>query len=698
MKFITYKIGSILVLLFLVYNSSAEAGVREYTLLISYKSVDFTGKKVKAMTINGSIPGPTLRFQEGDFARIQVKNDMDVETSVHWHGILLPNRQDGVPYLTTPPINPGTTHTFEFPIIHSGTYWYHSHTGLQEQRGVYGSIVIEPGQKRIHADREYVVVLSDWTDENPDEVMRTLKRGSEYYSIKKGSVQSLLGAAKNNALSDVFQRSLMRMPPMDISDVAYDYFLTNGTPEIELSAQPGETIRLRIINASASTYFYFQFAGGPMEVVSADGMNVSPVHLNRILIAVAETYDVLVSNPSEGTFEFRATAQDGSGHTSAWIGSGKRFMAPDVAKPNLYKMHSDDMTMNHGMTQMKDDDTIHTAMEHSSGAKDTKEHTMKMSMMTERPLAHYDSLRSLQPTKLSKDRPTREIELTLTGNMERYVWSMNNKTLREADNIRIKRGENVRFILINKTMMHHPMHLHGHFFRVVDKQGDFAPLKHTVDVPPMGRTVIEFAANEEKDWFFHCHILYHLKAGMARIVHYDESEMDRDIADIRKKLFKDHWFVWAEGSFLSQMTNGLAVATSTRSTLRGAWEVGWGQIDDTEHDIELTYDYHFSRFMSAFGGANLTDDSDEGIFGVRYLLPLNLESTVWVDTDGNFRFSLDKEILLTDRLSLFGEVEYDTDTRWEGIVGTGWTVNKMFSIVVQWHSEFLWGAGFQIRL
>jgi FtsP/CotA-like multicopper oxidase with cupredoxin domain len=698
MKWINFICSIFLILISLVISSTAEAGVREYTLLIDYKTVDFTGKKVRAMSINGSIPGPTLRFQEGDLARIHVKNDMDVETSVHWHGILLPNRQDGVPYLTTPPILPGTTFTYEFPIKHSGTYWYHSHTGLQEQRGVYGSIVIDPGQKRIHADREYVVVLSDWTDENPDEVMRTLKRGSEYYSIKKGSVQSLLGAVRNNALSDVFRRSLMRMPPMDISDVAYDYFLTNGAPEIELSAQPGETIRLRIINASASTYFYFQYAGGPMEVVSADGPDVSPVHLNLILIAVAETYDVLVRIPSEGAFEFRATAQDGSGHTSAWFGSGERIMAPDVPKPNLYKMHSGDMAMDHGSMSMKDDAKKPNSMKNSMASMDKKAHSMEMGMMTERPSAPYDSLRSLKQTGLPTDRPTREIELTLTGNMERYVWSMDNKTLRESDSIRIQRNENVRFVLVNKTMMHHPMHLHGHFFRVVNKHGGYSPLKHTVDVPPLETRIIEFAADEKKDWFFHCHVLYHLKAGMARVVHYEGSEPDKDIAGMRNKLFKDHWFLWLDGSFLTQMTNGSAIATSTRNTLRADWEIGWGQVEDTEYDTELTYDYHLSRFLSAFGGANVTHDQTTGIFGVRYLIPLNLESTVWVDTDGDFRFSLDKEVQLTDRLSLFGEVEYDTDSKWEGMAGTGWAINKMFSIIVQWHSEFLWGAGLQIRM
>lgn len=308
--------GICFILVFLFVSNSSSAEVREYNLLIRYQNVNFTGRDVEAMTINGSIPGPILRFKKGDIARIHVRNEMDVETSIHWHGILLPNLQDGVPYLTTPPVLPGTTYTYEFPIKHSGTYWYHSHTGLQEQRGVFGSIVIEPGEPGIKTDLDYVVVLSDWTDEDPDEVLRTLKSGSEYYALKKGSMQSFTGALKADALPDILRRSLMRMPPMDISDVAYDRFLVNGKPSETFVARPGQNIRLRIINAAASTYFYLQFAGGTMRVVSADGVDVQPVDIGRFLIAVAETYDVIITVPENGAYEFRATAFPAAGASS----------------------------------------------------------------------------------------------------------------------------------------------------------------------------------------------------------------------------------------------------------------------------------------------------------------------------------------------------------------------------------------------
>jgi FtsP/CotA-like multicopper oxidase with cupredoxin domain len=665
-------------LLLILLSSHASADTWEYDLVIRYQNINITGRNVQAMTVNDAIPGPTLRFREGDFARIHVRNEMDVETSIHWHGILLPNLQDGVPYVTTPPIKPGTAFTYEFPIKHAGTYWYHSHTGLQEQRGVFGSIVIEPGTLSVLADIDHVVVLSDWTDEDPDEALRTLKSGSEYYSLKKGSIQSLAGAIKADALTDVLKRSWMRMPPMDISDIAYDHFLVNGKPSAALDARPGQTVRLRIINAAASTYFYLQFAGGHMKVISADGVDVEPVHMDRFLIAIAETYDVIITVPENGAYEFRATAQDGSGHTSLYIGKGTRIAAPDIPKPNLYKMHSGGHGESRGNTK---------GMGHGPGK-------MKMPI-NERPLTPYDNLRSPSSTALQKDLPVREVRLELTGDMERYVWSLNGKTLNEADMIRIKKGENVRFVLVNKTMMHHPMHLHGHFFRVVNKHGDYSPLKHTVDVPPLVTKIIEFYANEEKDWFFHCHLLYHMKAGMARIVHYEGTELDPEIASIRPNLFKEDWYVWANASLLTQMTEGQIVAADTRNTLRGTWEAGW----DEDYETVLTYERYFNRFFQAYAGGVLTDgeQDDRGIIGIHYLLPFMFESSSWIDTEGEVRLSLDKEIQLTDRLYVLGEFQYDTESKKEWAAGAGWTLGKHFSIVGLYHSEYKGGIGLYIR-
>jgi hypothetical protein len=465
---------------------------------------------------------------------------------------------------------------------------------------------------------------------------------------------------------------------MDISDIAYDRFLVNGKPIAEINASPGQTIRLRIINGSASTYFYIEFAGDSMRVVSADGVNIEPVHLQRFLIGVAETYDVIITVPEGGAHELRATAQDGSGFSSLFIGSGKHISAPDIPKPNLYKMHGG----GHGSP-----DGDMKGMPHS---KDKMQMTM-----SGRPMPPYENLRSSVTTGLKKDLPVREIRLELTGDMERYVWSINGKTLNESDVIRVRKGENVRFILVNKTMMHHPMHLHGHFFRVVNKHGDYAPLKHTVDVTPLGTQVIEFYANEEKDWFFHCHVLYHLKAGMANIVHYEGSTIDSDIAKIRPKLFREHWYSWANTSFLTQMTDGRIVAASTRNMLSASWEAGW----DEDYEAVLTYERYFNRFFQAFAGGVLTDgeQAHRGVIGIRYLLPFLFESSVWLDTEGEVRFSLDRKIHLSDRLYVFGELQYDTDSKEEWLAGAGWMLGKRFSLSGQYHSEYKGGIGLTIR-
>jgi CopA family copper-resistance protein len=616
----------------------ARGEIVEYDLTIARQEVDITGRQAWGMTINGGIPGPTLRFREGDIARIRVRNKMSVETSIHWHGLLVPPDMDGVPCVSFPPIKAGTTFTYEFPIRQSGTYWYHSHTSLQEQSGVYGSIVIEPtGKRGPKPDRDYILMLSDWTDEDPHEVNRMLKRGSEWFAIQKGSGQSILGAARLGMLGDYYKRELQRMPAMDISDVAYDRFLANGKPETTFSAGPGETVRLRIIDGSATTYFHLEFAGGPMTIVSADGQDVEPIEENRFLIGVAETYDVIVKVPAAGAYEFRATAHDGSGYASAWIGSGERHPAPDLPKPNLYSLmaHMRHLSlirifsfapagamgfpdseieagkfdrpgmmgmgsmgmastngMGHGLHPMKrmapggikteaDRDFARTGKKYDNAFRllaadvSSSKNLAVDGMDPSRPWPPYAKLRAVKPTAFPKDKPVREIRLTLDGDMERYVWFLNNKPLSESDSIRIRGGEIVRFIMINRTMMHHPMHLHGHFFRVINAQGDYSPLKHTVNVAPMSTTVIELYADEIGDWFFHCHLLYHMKAGMARVVHYEDFPLDPRLAAIRPNLYRDPWYFWGRADALSNMTEGFLMLSNTRNILSAEWEVGW---------------------------------------------------------------------------------------------------------------------------
>ena len=809
----------------------AGAAVVDYHLIISRQEVSPAGKPIQGMTVNGSIPGPTLRFRQGDVARIRVENRMPVETSIHWHGVLVPPGMDGVPEISFPAIQPGASFTYEFPIRQSGTYWYHSHSHLQEQRGVYGAMVIEPAHAHDHhpggARREAVVVLSDWTNQDPHAVLGALKRGSDWFALDKGSGQSILGAARLGMLGDYFSREWMRMPAMDIADVAYDAFLVNGRPQASLEARAGEVIRLRLVNGSASTYFHLQFAGGPLTIIAADGQEVEPVAQERLLMAVAETYDLLVTVPGAGAFELRASAHDGSGHASFWIGQGPRQAAPTLPRPNLYHAMSghglgqalaltpagtmglpDDavragrfdqpgmmmeMDSGHGQTHQPAQGPAHgghppvapagsgasgmsgdakppqtSVPDHGHGHSQTlapaalqmpghgqatapapepghgPDHggaatppaaradlagAVEPSVAyvrhfgrdfgwlsadvaasarlvrdggPERPWPPYAKLRAIRSTALKPGAPLREIRLTLDGDMERYVWLLNDKPLSERDDILVRRGEAVRLIMINRTMMHHPMHLHGHFFRVVNGQGDRAPLKHTVDVAPMSTTVIEFEADEIGDWFFHCHLLYHMMSGMARMVHYQEYAPPPEVAAIRPGLYADSWWFWGQADLLSQMSEGFLRLANTRQVINAAWEAGWQKTEKTEWEALLTWAFHPNRFLSLFVGADNLGQGwwltkTRGVAGVGYLLPFNLESRLWVDSDGGARVRLEKSFQLTPRLALNAETEYDTHTRWEGAAGLGYTLTRDLSLVARWHSEYAWGAGLEVR-
>jgi hypothetical protein len=318
-----------------------------------------------------------------------------------------------------------------------------------------------------------------------------------------------------------------------------------------------------------------------------------------------------------------------------------------------------------------------------------------------RPWPPYAKLKASNPTSLAKDKPVREIRLTLDGDMERYVWLLNNKPLSESDFILIREGEVTRFIMINRTMMHHPMHLHGHFFRVINGQGDHAPLKHTVDVAPMSTTVIEFDANELGDWFFHCHLLYHMKSGMARLIHYDNYDPGPEVAAIRPNLYKDSWYFWGEADVLTSMTEGFLMLSDIRNILTAEWEVGWHDVDVTEWESIVTYGHYFNRFFTLFAGADFMGEEDEldktrGILGIHYLLPFNIESRSWLDTDLGARVMFEKSLELTPRLSLAGEAEYDSHENWEGSVNLSYMLTRNISLMGKWHSEYSWGGGINI--
>ena len=679
---------------------------------------------------------------------------------------------DGVPFVTYPPIKPGTTFTYRYPIRQTGTYWYHSHSELQEQRGVFGSMVILPKERSHGENRDHVVMLSDWTNKNPKEILRNLRRGSEYFGVEKKTAQSVLGAAKTGKLGEYFEREAMRMPAMDLADVAYDAFLVNGKPEESLNAKPGETIRLRVIDGSASSFFHLSYAGGPMTIVSADGQAVEPVKMTEpILIGVAETYDVLVKVPANGAYEFRATAHDGSGHSSLWIGSGERRAAKDLPMPFVYdtmmgfnwknafaltpagtmgmpdrdvdagkfdkpgmNMDMDMGGMDHGKMKMP---MAMKGMDHSKmkGMKDMpsmpemdkdkgvihnppawydfllREDAARSPMLArdsmmskERPFPPYKKLRAIKDTSFPASAPRREFRLTLDGDMNRYVWMINNKPIKPEDDILIREGEVVRFIMINRTMMHHPMHLHGHFFRVINGQGNRAPLKHTVDVAPMTTTVFEFMADEPGDWFFHCHLLYHMMSGMARVVEYESFTPAPETAAVREGIYEETnpWFFYGYADVLSNETQGTITFSDPLNILMLNWEAGWDGVEGTEWEGDLTYGRYINRFTTVFAGVyaegvNSTREDERLIGGIRYLLPGNFMSQAWIDDEGEARFMIDRELMLTPRLGIFGEVEYDTLEDWSYQAGLTYALTQYVSATALWDSDYGVGAGFTLR-
>ncbi len=731
--------------------------VKEYNLTLEQREMTLGGVTSKAMTINGQIPGPVLEFTEGDLAIINVTNKMDEETSVHWHGLILPNFYDGVPYLTTPPIEPGGTFQYRIPINQSGTYWYHSHTMLQEQKGVYGSIIIQPKEKTLDYDKDLVVVLSDWTNEKPMNVLRNLKRGNEWYQVKKGTAVPLSRVIKEGALGAQFKFWRDRMEGADIADIYYPAFLTNGKKQADYPEfLPGEKVRLRFINASASTYYWMDFGGGNPMIVSSDGIDVEPISKSRFLFGIAETYDVIVTIP-EGTVEITATAQDGSGDTSLRIGQGTLYPARRIDRPDKVEMMKQmakmDMKMGapsmvgnkkkntpevlmqkYGMKMdMKDGQmNMNDYMSMKDGAMNDKmnmdEHmnhndqmmqkdTSSFDYNTRKTYFNYDFLKAKENTTYKADLPVNDILLNLTGNMQRYVWSMNGVPLSETDKIKIKGGEVTRITLNNLTMMHHPMHLHGHYFRVINENGKRSPLKHTVNVPPMQKVVIEFYNEEYGDWFFHCHVLYHMMGGMARVFSYD-TPRDKRMADypVQKLIDEtDHYYSWG----MARLGSNFSELFLTTSNIRNEFGLRAELDYDQNLEAEVNYNRYLNDWVRVYVGVNteteIPNSYDEfntvGLVGVKYFTPYRFNVDVSIDHQLRPRIRLDRELLIFPRVFLEGEYEYRIDFGWvndlennnsyesetQWLVGASYILSRNFSIQGNYNNRYGWGGGLTAR-
>lgn len=711
-----------------------------YDLYIRDTIVNFTGKERQAFSVNGSIPMPELHFTEGDTAEIWVHNESKKKTSIHWHGVILPNEQDGVPYLTSTPIPGGTTHLYKFPIIQNGTYWYHSHMELQEQNGMYGAFIIHKREETKLP--EYTIVLSDWTDMKPFEVHRRLHMANDWSAIKKatvqrGAVQSYADAIAARSLKTKFGNEWKRMLAMDVSDVYYDRLLTNGRPEVEAPAfKAGDRVRVRIINGSSSSYFWIRYSGGKMNVVASDGSDVVPVPVDRFIIAVSETYDVILTIPSENTaFELQATSEDRIRSTSLWLGTGvKQLISP--LEPLKYfdgmqmmndmmKMNGnlDDMGMNMSLQKMDMNVVMYPEI---TGSKKKKKHEHKhMDMgdgkqyksneLSEIVTLNYNMLRSPVKTTLPEAK-TAVYHFELTGNMNRYVWSINNKTVSETDKILIRKGENVRIIIYNNSMMRHPMHLHGHFFRVLNDNGDYSPLKNVLDIMPMETDTIEFAATESGDWFFHCHILYHMMSGMGRIFSYENSPPNPQLPNPKKSLRKlyadDRKFHFMfQNDFATNGNDGEMMLQNTRWSLQAEWRLGYSAKMGYETEVHMGryigkmqwfmpyvgLDWRYRRMKSGeternlFGQVNTHNQRTVLCAGIQYTLPMLIIADIRIDTDGKFRLQLMREdIPLTKRLRL--GLMYNSD--FEYMAGLKYILNKSFSLSVHYDSDMGFGGGF----
>ena len=550
----------------------------EFDLTIGETLMNFTGAPRIALTVNDSVPAPTLRWREGDSVTLHVTNTLQEDTSIHWHGILLPANMDGVPGLSFNGIRPGETHTYRFTVRQGGTYWYHSHSGFQEQRGVYGALIVEPLKPEpFHYNRDHVVMLSDWTDENPDRVFAKLKKQTHYYNFNRRTVGDFVRDVRERGFgSTVADRRAwgeMRMTPTDLADVSgatYTYLMNGHAPAANWTGlfQPGERVRLRFVNGGAASYFDVRIPGLKMTVVAADGQYVHPVTVDEFRIGSGETFDAIVEPSGPDAFTVYAQSMDRTGYASGTLAvrEGLSAPVPDLdPRPLLTMADMGHDGMEYGMTgEMpatdQGDHDAHggappenqpppendhagpdmSAMSQSAmqSHPPTEQGNPLVDMLTMLPTSRLDDpgiglrgngrrvltyadLRSLFADPDGRD-PSRTVELHLTGHMERFVWSFDGIKFSDAEPVRLTYGERMRIVLVNDTMMAHPIHLHGMWSDIEDDDGQFHLRKHVVDMPPGTKRSFRVRADALGRWAFHCHLLYHMAAGMFREVRVDE--------------------------------------------------------------------------------------------------------------------------------------------------------------------------------
>jgi len=544
-------------------NRSVLSG-REFDLEIGELPVDFTGAPRRATVVNGQLPAPLLRWRQGDTITLRVRNALPERSSIHWHGLILPADMDGVPGLSFMGIAPGESYLYRFTVNQSGTYWYHSHSRFQEQTGLYGPIVIEPrGGERFPADREHVVLLSDWTDADPERIYATLKKQSNYYNFGKPTAGDFLKDVSREGVAQALASrrmwNQMRMDPSDLADVsacAYTYLMNGATPASNWTATfaQGERVRLRVINGSSMTFFDVRIPGLDLKVVAVDGQDIDPVTVDEFRLGPAETCDVIVIPSDDRAYTIFAQAMDRSGYARGTLAprQGMEAEVPPLDPRPLLSMRDmmgemdhgampgmdhGSMAMDHGsMAGMEGGSTSMPSMDHgaSSSVKHaSSEYGREVDMRVDTPRTNLDDpgvgLRDNGRRVLTyADTHTigapispdteREIELHLTGHMERYLWSFDGRRFSDAEPLRFKHGERVRIVLVNDTMMTHPIHLHGMWSELETPDGEFLARKHTIVVQPAQKLSYRVNADAIGRWAYHCHLLYHMEAGMFREV------------------------------------------------------------------------------------------------------------------------------------------------------------------------------------
>lgn len=682
----------LLTLLFSLISANVFSAERIVNLVVNYKEVDFAGKCVKALAINNQIPAPTLRFNQGDHVTINVHNQLDEDTAIHWHGIILPWQMDGVAGITQQGIKPGSTFQYQFTIEQSGTYWYHAHAGLQEQQGLYGAFLIDPHeQPPYHYTKDYVIVLSDWSNTAPNQILANLKKEGDYYSPNFPMQPSLIRfmqdyqkantSERKNLVDDYKMMQQMRMSIYDINDVAYDAFLLNGHPQSmpwTAPVQIGDIVRLRFIGAGGNTIFHVKLPHAQMEMIHVQGNDVEPYSIQDFTVAPGETYDVLVkiNNNTPQIIYAESTDQVGAIYGALVTSPDQVVNYKDVA-PFPEPLPVTREMMHFGMHHHGGMD--HSGMEH--GGMHHESHAKSQIAKTK-----YKNLKAIEKTNDPNKPIYKTINMELDGWMDRYIWFINGIPEHEAHPIILEPNKRYRVIFKNVSMMHHPMHIHGHWFIIRNDHGAYDPLLHTIDMPPGATIIADFDSDASGQWLFHCHLLYHMMSGMARVFQYstliDITQCKALPEDIIEKTpyhnrpivrvdavdpidvsLVHHPMAHPHGFYFSNLLDVGAdpFHNIQRATFKGLYGPDYNKleifINDAEihkgivenADVDIFYWHLINQFWALKGGVNYYyRPSDTPYFqpgvGIEGMMPYFIETNARLYYhDGSFKFDLEFE-------------------------------------------------------